>query len=501
MATNNRYLQATDEPETSWFDDGPAIDVIEIPTTMSGGIDTSAIDPWRQGVELTLAKHFDAGISKISAGEPNHILRPNSFGGTKVRMTNELIAYTPPPWDPLRLGPLLWVQSDHGLESAPMWAPTTGVIVTGDYISGTGAITKNTGADGWYDAFIQTGRYALVGDGYIEFTAGPDIWTNVMVGFTEFGASTAIFTQCAHNIYLVAGGTWGVYEHSTFAWYVADAFAPGDVFRITYSGGVVTYSQNGTVHYTSATPALAVSHVNFDLYNGAANISSIYNIKLVGADLRECIGTWRDKTTHHNDLTQIIGARMPMLDTTSWPWPVLRGVGYQNMFHTPEITDSLAYTMWCVCQINATGGGVYNDWVRNGGDDFSMGWSMFVYVSDDVPTSGYKLAYHYVSGVPSYSVDYANLPTRNHMLCSIVSYPGVNSPAFFTQNGVSEYGSSVAPTDMGAPGTMLTNVMGTEVWSAKYGVNGIFLEAGILDHEISSEDRQLLIDYLKKRYL
>jgi hypothetical protein len=45
-----------------------------------GGIDTSAIDGYRQGVELTQQKHFDAGLVKIHAGEPGHILRKNSFG-------------------------------------------------------------------------------------------------------------------------------------------------------------------------------------------------------------------------------------------------------------------------------------------------------------------------------------------------------------------------------------------------------------------------------------
>jgi hypothetical protein len=35
-------------------------------------IDTTAIDGWRQGVELTLWKHFDAGTVKIRSGEPGH---------------------------------------------------------------------------------------------------------------------------------------------------------------------------------------------------------------------------------------------------------------------------------------------------------------------------------------------------------------------------------------------------------------------------------------------
>lgn len=48
------------------------------------GIDTSAIDGYRQGVELTQQKHFDAGIVKIHAGEPGHVLRKNVFGQDRI---------------------------------------------------------------------------------------------------------------------------------------------------------------------------------------------------------------------------------------------------------------------------------------------------------------------------------------------------------------------------------------------------------------------------------
>lgn len=62
----------------AWFYEGP------LPTNSadfsSGSIDTSIIDQYRQGVELTLEKHFDAGFVKIYSGEPCHILRLSSLG-------------------------------------------------------------------------------------------------------------------------------------------------------------------------------------------------------------------------------------------------------------------------------------------------------------------------------------------------------------------------------------------------------------------------------------
>jgi hypothetical protein len=49
-------------------------------TVLSGSIDTSAIDLFRQGVELTSPEYFVSGIARIWAGFPNHIVPQNTFG-------------------------------------------------------------------------------------------------------------------------------------------------------------------------------------------------------------------------------------------------------------------------------------------------------------------------------------------------------------------------------------------------------------------------------------
>ena len=46
----------------------------------TGGLDTSAIDGYRQGVELTQQKHYDAGTVKIYAGYPGHTLPQSRYG-------------------------------------------------------------------------------------------------------------------------------------------------------------------------------------------------------------------------------------------------------------------------------------------------------------------------------------------------------------------------------------------------------------------------------------
>lgn len=71
--------------ETTFFDEGPRTLAAKPNSTLgqyrnTGSISTTLIDGYRQGVEMTQMKHFDAGLVKIHAGEPGHVLRKNRFG-------------------------------------------------------------------------------------------------------------------------------------------------------------------------------------------------------------------------------------------------------------------------------------------------------------------------------------------------------------------------------------------------------------------------------------
>ncbi len=66
--------------EQDFFDEGPNLPLTKTTSIYTSSIDTSAIDGYRQGVEITHQKFFDAGTVKISAGEPAHVLRKNRFG-------------------------------------------------------------------------------------------------------------------------------------------------------------------------------------------------------------------------------------------------------------------------------------------------------------------------------------------------------------------------------------------------------------------------------------
>ena len=86
MAFENFFTPPGIVPETTFFDEGPRIitkPVVSVDFVNSSSINTLAIDGYRQGVELTQIKYFDAGLAKIHAGEPGHVLRRNRFGMDK----------------------------------------------------------------------------------------------------------------------------------------------------------------------------------------------------------------------------------------------------------------------------------------------------------------------------------------------------------------------------------------------------------------------------------
>lgn len=61
------------------FDEGPIVAINKVGIN-SSSIGTTDIDPFRQGVEITLEKYAANGSFKISAGTPGHIIKPVCYG-------------------------------------------------------------------------------------------------------------------------------------------------------------------------------------------------------------------------------------------------------------------------------------------------------------------------------------------------------------------------------------------------------------------------------------
>jgi len=134
--------------------------------------------------------------------------------------------------------------------SAPPPSPSSGQAVTWTNLVKTTAsgnsVTKTSGCDGCSDAGAISQQRITGGDAYTEFTAG-DVGPLRVAGLTQSFAvsspgSIAFGIRFQSNIAEVREG--GVYRADI-------SFAATDVFRVGIQSGVVRYSKNGTVFYTS----------------------------------------------------------------------------------------------------------------------------------------------------------------------------------------------------------------------------------------------------------
>jgi hypothetical protein len=75
---DNFFLDPASVDDSRAFNEGPPV-IINV-TTFTESIDTSAVDAFRQGVEITNAKFYDAGVIKIHAGDPGHVLVKTTHG-------------------------------------------------------------------------------------------------------------------------------------------------------------------------------------------------------------------------------------------------------------------------------------------------------------------------------------------------------------------------------------------------------------------------------------
>jgi Bacterial Ig domain/Purple acid Phosphatase, N-terminal domain len=123
------------------------------------------------------------------------------------------------------------------------WTNTVNVTASGNSIQKTG------GCDGCEDAGA-TSAQQFTGNGYVEFTAS-EATTQRAIGLSSGNKNTSYADiDFAIMLWNVNGGYVEVYENDV--WKAGTVvFAPGDVFRIAVDQGVVRYSKNGSVFYTS----------------------------------------------------------------------------------------------------------------------------------------------------------------------------------------------------------------------------------------------------------
>jgi hypothetical protein len=117
----------------------------------------------------------------------------------------------------------------------------------------SGTVTKTSGCDGCADAFAQAGQ-RVGAKGYAEFTIEnpqPLLLAGLAHHFTP-GDATSIDFGIRIQVGIAEVRENGVYRTDIAA-------QPGAVFRITVSQGVVSYSKDGFVFYSSPASKGALS--------------------------------------------------------------------------------------------------------------------------------------------------------------------------------------------------------------------------------------------------
>ena len=159
---------------------------------------------------------------------------------------------TPPPPPPPPSG------------SAPVvWTSTVGVTVTGNSLS-------KTAANAWGNAGAISTQQIASGDGYVELTAS-ETNTYRMLGLSN-GNTNASYEDIDFAIYEYPGQIQ-VYENGILKGSFG-TYAAGDTLRVAVVGGVVKYSKNGIVFYTSTKTPVYPLLVDAALYNQGATLNN-----------------------------------------------------------------------------------------------------------------------------------------------------------------------------------------------------------------------------------
>ncbi|MGH8369509.1 MAG: hypothetical protein ACRESC_00885, partial [Gammaproteobacteria bacterium] len=133
----------------------------------------------------------------------------------------------------------------------------------------TGNSLQKTGGCGGCEDAVANSQQQIGSDGYLEFTASE---TN---NLRAAGLGSVGIPQPVDSMPYVIGLQAGDAEVLEYGAYETDVpFASGDVFRITVKAGVVTYSKNGTVFYTSSIAASGPLQADVSIFDLGGTITN-----------------------------------------------------------------------------------------------------------------------------------------------------------------------------------------------------------------------------------
>jgi hypothetical protein len=228
-------------------------------------------------------KVYESGTLKGSFGTyvAGNTLRVAVVGGVVKYSKNGVVFYTSTktPTYPLLVDAALYTQGAtlnnaviSGASAPPppsgsvpvVWTSAVGVTVTSN------SLTK-TAATAWGNAGAISTQQIASGDGYVEFTAS-EATSYRMLGLSK-GNSNSSYEDIDFAIYQSLGKIQ-VYESGTLKGSFG-TYAAGNALRVAVVGGIVKYSKNGVVFYTSTKVPAYPLLVDAALYTQGATLNSV----------------------------------------------------------------------------------------------------------------------------------------------------------------------------------------------------------------------------------
>lgn len=115
-------------------------------------------------------------------------------------------------------------------------------------------------------------RKVCFGDCQVNFSV-PTTNSGAVVGFNN-ADNGPTFTEILYAFFLqkTPGGPVVYIYESGVEKYIGGAYADADIFTIRRNGTIISYLQNGTLLYTSATPSTGALFVDTSLYAGGDRV-------------------------------------------------------------------------------------------------------------------------------------------------------------------------------------------------------------------------------------
>jgi uncharacterized delta-60 repeat protein len=223
---------------------------------------SSGAEIWRKEIDGSLANSFDQGwgLALDAAGNVAAVgstQEPGASGAFAVVMLNgadgnDFTGGTP-----------------SNVAQPVVWTHVVNATANGN------SLTKTGGCAWCDDAGAVSVQQIASGDGYMEFTAS-ELTTNRAVGLSNGDTdNTRTDIDFAVMMWKTMSGVNYVEVYENSVWKAGQFYQTGDIFRVAVQGGVVKYSKNGALWYTSAKAPVYPLLVDTSLWNAGATINNV----------------------------------------------------------------------------------------------------------------------------------------------------------------------------------------------------------------------------------